>query len=214
MVVVFLVGWFLLGPKKLYELSKDVGRIVGDLRRAAADAQSTFTEALEAESLEESSQGSKDEKADPGLSDSPSPSEHDSDALERRDQLSTVSLPERDDSTTVPSVFAKSEKREDDLKYAAPTDNEVGNVVSRQRFLEQLQRSQNPGQVPPSLSNPDNDEEDEGTEEDLQVAKLEYELAKARLEAKLKRRGTSLNDTGPEAPMQPDTNSSDQEQSS
>jgi Sec-independent protein translocase protein TatA len=51
--VILLVGWFVLGPQKLLTLSRDVGRIVGDLRRAADDAKNTFTEALEIETAAE-----------------------------------------------------------------------------------------------------------------------------------------------------------------
>ncbi len=45
--VIVAVGWFVLGPKQLLSLSRDIGKIIGDIRKATSEAQSTFTDAIE-----------------------------------------------------------------------------------------------------------------------------------------------------------------------
>ncbi|GJQ15573.1 hypothetical protein GpartN1_g7364.t1 [Galdieria partita] len=54
LVVIGLVAWIVLGPKRLYALSKDLGRIFGELRQSAEEARNTLVAALESE-LEEPS---------------------------------------------------------------------------------------------------------------------------------------------------------------
>ncbi|KAK4528582.1 hypothetical protein GAYE_SCF61G6527 [Galdieria yellowstonensis] len=53
LVVIGIVAWVVLGPKRLYALSKDLGRIFGELRQSAEQAKTTLVAALESE-LEES----------------------------------------------------------------------------------------------------------------------------------------------------------------
>ena len=60
-VVIVIVGWLLLGPKKLYELARESGKVIGQVRRIALEAQDTFSEAL-AEDLK--GQKKKEEKVE------------------------------------------------------------------------------------------------------------------------------------------------------
>lgn len=60
LVVIGIVAWVVLGPKRLYALSKDVGRIFGELRKSAEEAKTTLLTALESE-LEESTTKEKEE---------------------------------------------------------------------------------------------------------------------------------------------------------
>lgn len=49
--VIAAVGWLVLGPQRLYQVARDAGKVLGQLRRTADDAKSSFTDALEVDSL-------------------------------------------------------------------------------------------------------------------------------------------------------------------
>lgn len=68
-IVIIGVGWLFLGPEKLYSLSKDIGKIIGELRRTADEAKDSFSDALDYEmsqstSVSQPSSDSDDTKAD------------------------------------------------------------------------------------------------------------------------------------------------------
>ncbi|GAB0495648.1 hypothetical protein MMPV_006952 [Pyropia vietnamensis] len=49
--VIGVVGWLVLGPQRLYQVARDSGKVLGQLRKTADDAKGSFTEALEMDSL-------------------------------------------------------------------------------------------------------------------------------------------------------------------
>eukprot|EP00190_Bangiopsis_sp_CCMP1999_P004212 CAMPEP_0198735682 /NCGR_PEP_ID=MMETSP1475-20131203/61174_1 /TAXON_ID= ORGANISM="Unidentified sp., Strain CCMP1999" /NCGR_SAMPLE_ID=MMETSP1475 /ASSEMBLY_ACC=CAM_ASM_001111 /LENGTH=261 /DNA_ID=CAMNT_0044499379 /DNA_START=199 /DNA_END=984 /DNA_ORIENTATION=- len=52
-IVVVVVGWFVLGPKELLRVAREVGLFLGSLRQQADTAKQTLTDALEMENLTE-----------------------------------------------------------------------------------------------------------------------------------------------------------------
>lgn len=201
MVVVFGVGWLLLGPTKLFSLSRDVGRVVGDLKRTADEASSTFAEAMEMEvaaeaaaenggkeggedeeEKEEEGEGMFDEKyaGREGEEDEEGAAEvlrHISETMVAGPAEEVKLYGERNGDA------GKAVERDVPEELEAPLADDA--VVSRSRFLEQLNRANDPEQA----ANVDTFDKsgDLAAEEDVEVARLEYELAKARLAAKQKR---------------------------
>ncbi|KAK1866284.1 hypothetical protein I4F81_008805 [Pyropia yezoensis] len=49
--VIGAVGWLVLGPQRLFQVARDAGKVLGQLRKTADDAKGSFTEALEVDSL-------------------------------------------------------------------------------------------------------------------------------------------------------------------
>lgn len=49
--VIGAVGWLVLGPQRLYQVARDAGKVLGQLRKTADDAKGSFTDALEIDSL-------------------------------------------------------------------------------------------------------------------------------------------------------------------
>jgi Sec-independent protein translocase protein TatA len=218
LAVIMAVGWFLLGPTKLFSLSRDVGKIIGDIRRSADEAKSTFTDAMEmevaaaeAKRLAAESGSEKQDKLDEKVNirneaelqkaravDDADGTDKDEEVSETLREvalasaqgpapLGELSVPNR---TAEASRFPNQEFGGLDLR-----DNQVlsEDILSRQRFLDQLQRASDPEQVP------DLDVEAdalEAAEEDLEVARLEYELAKARLAARRKHEQTTSEHVG------------------
>lgn len=192
--MVFGIGWLLLGPTKLFELSRDVGRVVGDLRRSADKASASFTDAMEAEAREaeekvaEAADKLEDAEAAAGKAKAA-----DDGAVE--DDREFMSGPDvggvlRDVSDTMVAGPAAAVAAEQDAAALGVEDRTVGRLpdleapaptaedaeVTRGRFLDQLNRANDPEQTAEG--------EEDASEEDVEVARLEYELAKARLAAK------------------------------
>jgi Sec-independent protein translocase protein TatA len=189
MMVVLGLGWMLLGPQKLFTLSRDVGRVVGDLRRAADDASTTFTDALEAESW--AAEEADAEKRRPAGEDGEA-----GEAGEDEEEVETdVAGVLRDVADTiVAGPAAAAGLGVADRTRGLPDLEAPDPVMTRTRFLEQLNRVESPGQVADAdllLAAGGGD-----AEEDVEVARLEYELAKARLAAR-RRRELGEVDAGP-----------------
>lgn len=49
LIVIGIVAWLVLGPKRLYQLAKDLGRISGELKNVAEEAKKTFQVALDSD---------------------------------------------------------------------------------------------------------------------------------------------------------------------
>jgi Sec-independent protein translocase protein TatA len=198
MVVVFGVGWLVLGPTKLFALSRDVGRVVGDLRRSAIDASSTFTDAMEGELRDAEEQealaAAALAKATAKAAGVVAGDEDEEEAEEDEEELAFVSGPDvggilRDVSDTMVAGPAAAVAAETDAAALGVADRTVGGrlpdlvaptdaVVTRARFMEQLSRANDPEQQAEA------DIVGATLEEDVEVARLEYELVKARLAAK------------------------------
>lgn len=201
MVVVFGVGWLLLGPTKLFSLSRDVGRVVGDLKRTADEASTTFTEAMEMEVAaeaaaekggEEGEEGEEEEEEEEGegMFDEKyvgAEGEEDGGAAEVLRDLSETMVAGPAEEVKLygersgDAVEAVERDIPEDLE--APLADDA--IVSRTRFLEQLNRANDPEQT--AKAGTFDKSGDLAAEEDVEVARLEYELAKARLAAKQKR---------------------------
>lgn len=159
MIVIVAVGWFVLGPKQLLELSRDIGKIVGEVRKAANDARDTFTDALDSDIA------AMEKTPDLGLPVVQGPT------LEGDD--SPLAL----DDDVPPTVD------DDFFTDTAPFGADNGKVVDngeRNTFLEQLQRVSDPNQLAPS------DVPDLDVNAEVEVARLEQQLqaAKKKLEEK------------------------------
>ena len=51
MILIFIVGLVVFGPRKLPEIGKSLGRMVADFKRASADFQRTVEEEVQTEQL-------------------------------------------------------------------------------------------------------------------------------------------------------------------
>jgi len=50
LVVIGIVAWLVLGPKRLYQLARDIGKISGEIKSVAEEARQTFQQAIDVES--------------------------------------------------------------------------------------------------------------------------------------------------------------------
>jgi Tat protein translocase TatB subunit len=50
LVVIVVVAWLVLGPKRLYQLARDIGKISGEIKNVAEEARQTFQQAIDIES--------------------------------------------------------------------------------------------------------------------------------------------------------------------
>merc|ERR1719163_1654014 len=46
-LVIGVVAWLILGPKRLYQLARDIGRISAEFKNVTEEARSTFQKAVE-----------------------------------------------------------------------------------------------------------------------------------------------------------------------
>ena len=51
LIVIGAVAWLVLGPKRLYQLAKDIGKISGEIKSVAEEAKQTFQQAVDLESV-------------------------------------------------------------------------------------------------------------------------------------------------------------------
>jgi Tat protein translocase TatB subunit len=51
LILIFIVGLVVFGPRKLPEIGKSVGKMIGEFRRASADFQRTIEDEVETEKL-------------------------------------------------------------------------------------------------------------------------------------------------------------------
>lgn len=64
-MVIGIVAWAVLGPKRLYQLAKDIGKISGEIKNVADEARQTFQQAVDTDGgdfLEQNFKGSTSEK--------------------------------------------------------------------------------------------------------------------------------------------------------
>jgi Tat protein translocase TatB subunit len=59
LIVIGAVAWLVLGPKRLLQLARDIGKISGEIKNVADEARQTFQQAIDVENLETNSQLSK-----------------------------------------------------------------------------------------------------------------------------------------------------------
>mmetsp|Transcript_34416 Transcript_34416/g.67279 ORF Transcript_34416/g.67279 Transcript_34416/m.67279 type:complete len:182 (+) Transcript_34416:36-581(+) len=59
LLVIGAVAWLVLGPKRLYQLARDIGKISGEIKNVAEEARQTFQQAIDIDSLDSGSQLSK-----------------------------------------------------------------------------------------------------------------------------------------------------------
>lgn len=191
MVVIIAVGWLVLGPQKLFALSRDIGRLVGDLRKSADEARASFTSALEVDMNMNAKNG--DEKSLSSLLDKTTATD--------AGNVGTATKKDTEESGAGPfgelaasqgekagaaglagaiGAPAKDASLPDVEGFVGPPTGRYQEVVDREGFLRQLNSSKDPLQRPPSAPD-DFDVEDE---KDVEAARLEYERKKARLEAK------------------------------
>lgn len=168
-IVIAAVGWLLLGPKKLYALAKDTGKLFGELSRTAAEARDSFTEAIEMDML--ASQG-KDKVS---VDDDPKEESEVEEEKEKNDSKHTLQHASKwDDDVATRSTRAAASDSE------AVTGTEADRDVN-QEFLSQLKRASDPNQMaPPNI--PDLSTEDE--QEEFERLEREYLAAKRRKEGR------------------------------
>nr|UXY87815.1 thyakoid membrane protein [Cryptomonas curvata] len=51
LIVIGAVAWLVLGPKRLYQLAKDIGKISGEIKNVAEEAKVTFQQAVDLETI-------------------------------------------------------------------------------------------------------------------------------------------------------------------
>lgn len=183
-LVVLAVGWFVLGPKQLLELSRDVGKIIGQVRRAAGDARETFTDAVQTDIAEMEARENATKVEGPVL-----PGE-DEPILETDEEIAAaaaLSPPKENPLDTLKSLIDPEPPVRTQIQQAPPS------VVQQQQsiFLDQLSRANDPAQTVPDLSM--EDEEDE-------VARLEMQLQAAREKLQEKKKSENAAPPPPAAP--------------
>jgi len=57
LIVIGAVAWLVLGPKRLYQLAKDIGKISGEIKSVAEEAKLTFQQAVDLETINVSTSG-------------------------------------------------------------------------------------------------------------------------------------------------------------
>lgn len=188
--VIAAVGWFLLGPEKLYSVSKDIGKLVGDIRRTADEARDTFSDALQQE-LDASLDTSKSKKSN-STTIAKSPDD---------DDVPTASNnPENNEQDAYDNGLSLAPQKQ--TTTVGPTSDEdvQEDTIENSIFLDQLKRVSDPHQAPlvnvPDLSLDDNDDLDEEADElELQRLKIKYFEARARLKAKREKLENATNES-------------------
>ncbi|MBP7865308.1 MAG: twin-arginine translocase TatA/TatE family subunit [Acidobacteria bacterium] len=66
LMAIFLVALLLFGPRKLPEIGKTLGRVMGEFKRATNDIKNTLEEEVEAEKAQERFQAEGEGAAVPG----------------------------------------------------------------------------------------------------------------------------------------------------
>lgn len=186
-VVIIVVGWFLLGPTKLYELAKDSGKVIGELRRTADEARGTFQEALELELEKEKSEEGKLLNADESETENPQEEENTTEPTSvpgsstepiSRDQylksLSTSGVTSPPSSTSPTSMPTASSEELEEL---------IEGPAMNSQFLDQLKRVADPDQIAPSEV-PDLDVSIEMEEQELERLEKQYFEARSKLQAR------------------------------
>jgi Tat protein translocase TatB subunit len=130
LVVIGIVAWVVLGPKRLYALSKDLGRIFGELRQSAEQAKTTLVAALESE-LEESDTNNTNK---PLTNHKENVDEHHELETKLQDKV------QWDDESVPPQKVESSSVR----RETVDTDRKV--------FLEQLERLNSSNPQPPEYA--------------------------------------------------------------
>lgn len=164
--MIVAVGWLLLGPQKMVQLAKDSGKLLGQLRRTADEAQDTFREAIDMELLAETEEL---------LTGTPSK------------KFETRTKPGEDEAAIADTADAVREAigtngahaDADDIVSPQVETPVKGEDQEQSPFLDQLKRVSDPNQVAPSEV-PDLDV-DLDTELELQKLEKEYLEARARL---------------------------------
>jgi Tat protein translocase TatB subunit len=70
LVVIGIVAWLVLGPKRLYQLARDIGKISGEIKNVAEEAKQTFKQAIDLENINENSEDKKSVAANPNKNES------------------------------------------------------------------------------------------------------------------------------------------------
>ncbi|KAK4538496.1 hypothetical protein CDCA_CDCA18G4521 [Cyanidium caldarium] len=147
-VVVVIMAWIFLGPTKLYETAQYLGRLIGDLRRAAQEARDGLTDSLGEEYYEAQEQLLKvrDEFNDAIRGEKPrrlgGTADSDEDAADADASVGTDAAAELAESLSVTEPKEHS-------KNGLEQDIVTGGGASRTNFLEQLRRLNDPQQAPP-----------------------------------------------------------------
>lgn len=192
-VVIVAVGWFLLGPTKMYELAKDSGKIIGQLRSAANEARENFEGALEFELEKEKEEKDKQklegvDGATDGSDDSKKDKEMESDQ---------PSLPDFDLTSLSTTATASAAGAGNTSASSESASSEAETNDSRQ-FLDQLKRVADPNQT--ALSDvPDLEADLQYEEREVKRLEQQYLEARARLNERKESTGSELvnNTTDP-----------------
>eukprot|EP00188_Purpureofilum_apyrenoidigerum_P002711 Plantae.Rhodophyta-Purpureofilum_apyrenoidigerum.ctg27765.p1 GENE.Plantae.Rhodophyta-Purpureofilum_apyrenoidigerum.ctg27765~~Plantae.Rhodophyta-Purpureofilum_apyrenoidigerum.ctg27765.p1 ORF type:complete len:303 (-),score=83.78 Plantae.Rhodophyta-Purpureofilum_apyrenoidigerum.ctg27765:503-1384(-) len=208
-IVVVIVGWFVLGPKELLKVSRELGLFLGSLRQQADSAKKTLTEALEVENLadeynktidafrsgyegrtlpDEEPPAETDEKAKKG---STKVSSEESNGTATEDAESDELSEQFAESKKVLNIEMKKEAQDFDKEMHAQTDQLAKDLQSvdddvdlaAQKFRDQLNRVNDVVQAPPSITQGNGKVEDLSIDaDDVHQVELEYLDEKAKLE--------------------------------
>lgn len=228
-VVTVAIGWILLGPKKLYELARDMGKLVGQVRRMATEAQGTFQDAL-AMDLEEAEAKERGEAVEAKGDDDESETvvgreeevmdesqvddiiEKTAQALERDADFSegegvkkySSSKHAMDDSEADGVAMER-----DGVARANGRVKEQNEIASRRTFLDQLTRVQDPHQAPrENGAGPDRSVPDLDVSEEMELAELERQHQEAKRRLLEKHRSKQLRNSLSNQPTSSETSNS------
>ena len=173
--VIFAVGWFLLGPEKLFELSKDVGRVIGQLRRSANEARESLSEAFEADI-----HAIKEREGRLGRVQGPLTLEETMSGLDTEQRYNGMADADHGELEVETLKEEESKIRLGNVSDAQQVD---GAEATRRNFLDQLRRVSDENQTAPHEMS---ELTDLDMNEELEVARLEreYLTAKERLARK------------------------------
>mmetsp|Transcript_2570 Transcript_2570/g.7699 ORF Transcript_2570/g.7699 Transcript_2570/m.7699 type:complete len:284 (+) Transcript_2570:135-986(+) len=203
-IVVVVVGWFVLGPKELLRVAREVGLFLGSLRQQADTAKQTLTDALEMENLTEDYRKTVDafksgyegrpmpgeeEKLDEEKESTKIAAEQSNGTAkngEEKDELSKQFA----DSKKVLAEETKREAEELDEAAQAQTEEFAREIaaadeetnLAAQRFRDQLNRVNDDAQVPPTVVGNGKVEDLSVDADDVRAVELEYLDERAKLE--------------------------------
>lgn len=161
-VVIVGVGWFLLGPQKLFALAKDSGKLLGELRKTADEAKESLNDAMNMDMLAaEAELEAKKFKEDIAI-----------------DDVAKAELPVSNTEGAAPPIESLLQNATTPV-LPDEADTQPYSSLS-DVFQDQLKRVANPNQISP-MEIPDLDLE---TDEEIEFRKLEkqYLEAKTRFE--------------------------------
>lgn len=170
-LVIIAVGWFVLGPKQLIQLSRDIGQIIGELRKTTSAARDSFTDAIETDIAIKEARKIATPVEGPALPDQDRP------VLETDEELMMK-------NDVIQAATQQAQQQ---------AEQQQGPTRAGDKFMEQLKRVADPDQT--SILTPNIPDLELSDEDEIIMLEERLRLAKERVKNKGTPSSTSLNGT-------------------